>query len=506
MTFETRMAEVRRRLQDLSDLGGIGALLGWDQSTYQPPAAGAGRARQQALLARMGHAQATDPELGRLLDGLEAGAGHLGTDSLEARLLRVARRDYDRAIRLPGEFVGEFSQHAGETYEAWTRARPANDFAGMVPRLEKTLDLTRRYAAYSPEFAHPMDLFIDESDEGMTMPQVRQVFDGLRDALVPLVAQVTAAPAPRTDFLYREYPQEAQLAFGASVAADFGYDLARGRQDLTHHPFMTRLGHDDIRITTRVKPNDLTEALFSTLHETGHALYEQGTAAEFAGTPLDGGTSSGVHESQSRLWENVVGRSLPFWQHYFPRLQALFPEQLRGVSVGEFYRAVNAVSRSLIRTDADELTYNLHVITRFGLELDLLDGKLEVRDLADAWHAAYQDNLGLHAPDDRDGVLQDVHWYGGSIGGAFQGYTIGNVLSAQFFEAACRAHPEIPGQLGRGEFGTLLGWLQQNVYRHGRSRTPGEVVQLATGQAMTALPYLAYLKGKYSALYPVVAT
>lgn len=500
MTFETDMAELRRRLQDLSDLGGIGALLGWDQSTYQPPAAGEGRARQQALLARLRHAHFTDPALGQLLDRLEAGSGHLDPDGLEARLLKVTRRDFERATRLPGDFVAELSQHSGETYDAWTRARPANDFAGMVPRLEKSLDLTRRYAAYHPEFAHPMDLFVDESDEGMTLARVREVFGELRAALVPLVEEVTQAPAPRSDFLHRHYPQAAQLAFGEAVAADYGYDVRRGRQDLTHHPFMTRLGHDDIRITTRVKENDLAEALFSTLHETGHALYEQGTAPELAGTPLDSGASAGVHESQSRLWENVVGRSLPFWQHYFPRLQAAFPEQLRDVSVNEFYRAVNAVSRSLIRTDADELTYNLHVITRFDLEMDLLDGRLAVRDLADAWHAAYQENLGLRAPDDRDGVLQDVHWYGGTIGGAFQGYTLGNVLSAQFFDAACRAHPEIPGDIGRGEFGTLLGWLQQHVYRFGRSRTPDELLRAATGQPMTAAPYLAYLRGKYGAL------
>ena len=503
MTFESDLTDLRARLQDLSDLGGVGALLGWDQSTYQPPAAGAGRARQQALLARLTHAQATSPELGRLLERLEAGQGHLDPDGVEARTIKVARRDFERATRLPEAFVAEFSQHSGETYDAWTRARPANDFAGLAPRLEKSLDLTRQYAGYHPEFAHPMDFFVDASDEGLTGARVREVFTQLRGALVPLVAQVTAAPAPRTDFLHRPYPMAQQLAFGEAVARDYGYDFARGRQDLTHHPFMTRLGHDDVRITTRVKERDLTEALFSTLHETGHALYEQGTAPELAGTPLDSGTSAGVHESQSRLWENIVGRSLPFWQHYFPRLQAAFPEQLGDVRLDEFYRSVNEVRRSLIRTDADELTYNLHVITRFELELDLLEGRLAVPDLADAWHAAYERNLGLRAPDHRDGVLQDVHWYGGSLAGNFQGYTIGNVLSAQFFDAACRAHPEIPEATARGEFSALLGWLQQNVYRFGRSRTPDELVRQATGQPMTVEPYLAYLRAKYGALYGI---
>ncbi len=501
MTFESRLAALRARLQDLNDLGAIGSLLGWDQSTYQPEAAGAGRARQQALLARLAHAQATDPELGRLLDSLEPERADLDPDGVDARLLHVARRDFERATRLPASFVAQFSQHVGETYDAWTRARPANDFAGMVPRLERTLDLTRQLAGYHPEFAQPMDFFVDESDEGLTGAQVREVFTQLRDALVPLVTQVTGAPEPRTDFLRRPYPAQEQLAFGEAVARDYGYDFTRGRQDLTHHPFMTRLGHDDVRITTRVKERDLTEALFSTLHETGHALYEQGTAPELAGTPLDGGASAGVHESQSRLWENIVGRSLPFWQHYFPRLQAAFPEQLADVTVEEFYRSVNEVRRSLIRTDADELTYNLHVITRFELEVELLEGRLAVPDLADAWHAAYEQNLGLRAPNHTDGVLQDVHWYFGPVAGAFQGYTIGNVLSAQFFDAACRAHPDLPEQIGRGEFSALLGWLREHVYRFGRARTPDELVRHATGQAMSVEPYLAYLRAKYGALY-----
>jgi carboxypeptidase Taq len=256
-----------------------------------------------------------------------------------------------------------------------------------------------------------------------------------------------------------------------------------------------------VRITTRIDPDDVTGALFSTLHEAGHALYEQGVAAALDGTPLGSGTSAGVHESQSRLWENVVGRSHTLWQHYYPVLRATFPDRLRDVPLGTFYRAINKVERSLIRTDADELTYNLHIIIRLELELELLEGRLAVKDLPQAWRARYQSDLGVSAPDDRDGCLQDVHWYSGRIGGAFHSYTIGNVLSAQFYAAALAAHPEIPSEIAAGRFATLKGWLQQNVYRHGRKFEAGELVRRATGEPMTIRPYLAYLTRKYGELY-----
>ena len=266
---------------------------------------------------------------------------------------------------------------------------------------------------------------------------------------------------------------------------------------------MINLSLGDIRITTRIDEGRLEEGLFSTVHECGHALYEQGINMAYDGTPLASGTSSAVHESRSRLWENVVGRSLGFWQHFFPSLQSEFPHQLADTSVEEFYRAVNKVSRSLIRTDADEVTYNLHVIVRFGLELDLLEGKLSVADLPDAWHAGYEENLGIVAPNDSDGVLQDVHWYAGFIGGAFQGYALGNILALQFYDAALSAHPEIPQQIADGEFTTLHGWMRDNIYRHGRQYTTAELVERTTGGPLRLGPYLAYLREKYGALYGV---
>lgn len=503
MSFETKFAELRARLQDVHDLTSVGSVLGWDRSTYLPEGGAPARARQSALLSKIRHEKATDPGLGALLTDLERESTHLDPDGFQARLIGVARRDFDRATRVPDAFVAELSQHANETYGAWARARPANDFAGLVPRLEKTLDLSRQYAAFFPEFDHPMDILVDNATEGMTVAQVREVFATLRAALVPLVAAVAGRPEPRTDFLHRLYPKEQQLAFGERVIRDFGYDFARGRQDLTHHPFCTRFSIDDVRITTRVKERDLSECLFSTLHESGHAMYEQGVDRAFEGTPLARGTSSAVHESQSRLWENVVGRGPRFWKHYFPLLRDAFPEQLRDVTEQEMYRAVNVVRRSLIRTDADELTYNLHVILRFELELAMHEGTLEVRDLADAWHARYESDLGVRAPDDRDGVLQDVHWYSGMIGGVFHGYTLGNVLSLQFWDAARKALPDLTNQIARGEFTPLREWLTHNIYRYGRSRSANEIVRAVTGGELSVQPYLNYLRGKYGELYSV---
>jgi len=330
------------------------------------------------------------------------------------------------------------------------------------------------------------------------------LFADLRAQLVPIVQAITAQPVADDSCLKQLYPEAQQLAFGQEVIKAFGFDFNRGRQDKTHHPFMTKFSLGDVRITTRVKERDLSDALFSTMHEAGHAMYEQGIRMDFEGTPLAGGTSSGVHESQSRTWENLVGRSKDFWMFYYPKIQAAFPDQLKGVSFETFYRAINKVERSLIRTDADEVTYNLHVMIRFDFEVALLEGTLAIRDLPEAWHARYQSDLGLRAPADRDGVLQDVHWYGGTIGGSFQGYTLGNVISAQLFDAALKARPEIPAQMRAGQFEALHGWLTENVYQHGSKFTAHEIIQRATGRPLSIESYIRYLRVKYGELYPLL--
>jgi carboxypeptidase Taq len=335
----------------------------------------------------------------------------------------------------------------------------------------------------------------------MKVSTIRPLFDELRRQLVPIVQAITAQPLADDACLHQLFPEAEQLAFGIEVTKRFGYDFERGRQDMSPHPFTSDITISDVRITTRVQEDNLSEALMGSMHEAGHGMYAQGVHTDLEQTPLAEGASSGVHESQSRLWENIVGRSLGFWRFFYPRLQAILPGQLGSVPLETFYAAINKVERSLIRTAADEVTYNLHVMIRFDLELDLLEGKLAVRDLPDAWRERYQADLGISPADDRDGVLQDMHWYYDTIGGQFQGYTLGNVLSAQFFSAACDSHPEIPAEIERGEFGTLHAWLKEDIYRHGRKFLPLELVERVTGGPIRVEPYIRYLREKYGALY-----
>jgi carboxypeptidase Taq len=501
MGGEKSLAELKARLREIGDLRAAAAVLEWDQATYMPQGGAVARGRQSALLSRLAHEQRIAPEIGMLLDGLAHYGESLPDDHSDVRLIRVTRRRYGKAIKVPADYVARATAHAAASYDAWTRARPANDFAAMVPYLEKTLELSREYSHFFRPYQHIADPHIDDSDEGMTTASIRSLFDQLKRELVPLVRTICDQPVADDTCLRQVFPKQAQFDFGLKVAREMGYDTARGRLDLTHHPFCTTFALGDVRITTRVNERDLGDALFSTLHEAGHAMYEQGVGAALEGTPLGHGVSAGVHESQSRLWENVVARSEGFWQHYYPQLRQVFPDQLGSVPLATFHRAINKVSGSLIRTDADEVTYNLHVMLRFELEIQMLEGKLRVKDLPDAWNAGMQESLGITPPDDRDGCLQDVHWFSGRIGGSFQGYTIGNVLGAQFYAAALKAHPGIPNDIARGEFDTLHGWLRENIYRHGSKFTPDELLRRATGSVMTMQPYLDYLRGKYGALY-----
>jgi carboxypeptidase Taq len=501
---EALLADLKQRLREIADLNAVGAILYWDQATYMPRDGAEARGRQGALIGRLAHERMTDVELGRLLDRLAGYGDGLPHDSDDARLIAVARRDFEKAIKVPVDLVERWSVLRSAAYEAWKRARPNNDFAAVRPYLEKQLDISREYAELFAPYRHILDPLIDDRDEGLDCDIVQTLFSQLRRELLPIVEYVCDRPPADDACLHAEFSEAAQVDFSLAVARAFGYDLARGRIDKTPHPFCTKFSAGDVRITTRVRSNDLGDALFSTLHEAGHALYEQGVAPELAGTPLGSGTSMGVHESQSRLWENVVGRSFDLWRHFYPTLRKTFPIALGDVPVETFHRAINKVARSLIRTDADEVTYNLHIILRFELEVAMLEGSLAVKDLPEAWRARYCSDLGVSPPDDRDGCLQDVHWYSGSIGGEFHSYTIGNVLSAQFYAAAVRAHPEISEEIAAGEFGTLRAWLGENLYRHGRKFNADEIVRRATGEGMTIEPYIAYLREKYGALYGAV--
>ncbi len=499
--MQKQLDELKIRLMEISDLQHAGALLGWDEETYMPPGGAPARGRQTALLARLAHEKSIDPDLGKLLDNLRPYEESLPYDSDETSLIRVAWREYERSIKVPPQFIAELYEHFSKSYNTWVTARPANNFKALEPLLERSVDLSRQLADFFPGYEHIADPLIDIHDYGMKSTSLRSLFAQLRRELVPIVQGITSQPPADDSCLKQHYPQADQLSFGLDVIKQLGYDFNRGRQDLTHHPFMTSFSLGDVRITTRVDENDLSGCLFSTIHESGHAMYEQGIRMELDGTPLGIGASAGVHESQSRTWENLVGRSRGFWEYFYPRLQAKFPTQLKAVSLDTFYSAVNKVQHSLIRTEADEVTYNLHVMIRFDIELALLEGNLLVRDLPEYWHVRYNADMGMRAPDDRDGVMQDVHWFGGMVGGSFQGYTLGNIMGAQFFAQALKAHSEIPQEMTQGKFNTLHAWVIDNVYQHGNKFTANELIEKVTHGPLTIEPYLAYLRSKYGELY-----
>jgi len=501
--MEKKLAELKARLAEISDLNSAAAVLGWDQATYMPAGGAEARGRQMATLAKLAQEKFIDPAIGKLLDDLQSYAESLPYDSDDASLIRVTRRDYERAIKVPPEFVERYSAHSAASYQAWTVARPANDFASVRPLLEKTLDLSRELANYFPGYEHIADPLIDFADYGMKAASVSALFAELRGKTVPIVQAITSQAPADDACLKKHYPDAGQMAVSELIIKRLGYDYNRGRMDKTHHPFTIEFSIGDVRIATRVQENWLGDCLFSAIHEAGHAMYEQGVDKAYEGTPLAGGTSAGVHESQSRLWENVVGRSRGFWEYFYPELQKTFPEQLEDVSLETFYRAVNKVERSLIRADADEVTYNLHVMLRFDFELQMLEGKLAVKDLPEAWHERFQADFGIRVPNDRDGVLQDVHWFTHHIGGVFQGYTLGNIMGAQFYAAALRAHPEIPEDMKQGKFERLHSWLIENIYKHGRKYTASELVERVTGGPITIEPYIHYLRDKYDELYKI---
>jgi len=501
-TTEAKFSYLKTCLCQIKDLEGAASVLNWDQTTLMPPGGAAARGRQIATLKQLAHEKLIDPTIGQILEDLRPYEQSLPYDSPEAALIRVARRDYDRSARIPSEFMARLSQHQAATYEVWVKARPANDFGAVRPYLEKMLDLSREMAGFFP-YEHIADPLIDFYDYGMSVATVSSLFAQLREKLVPIVEAITSAPPIDDSCLYQHFPEKRQLVFGRMVAERIGYNFHRGRQDESPHPFTTSFSIDDVRITTRIDENNVTEALFSTIHEAGHAMYEQGIAPELEGTLLADGTSMGLHESQSRLWENIVGRSRGFWECFYPQLQGIFLRELGHVSIDKFYRAINKVAKSPIRTDADEVTYNLHVAIRFDLELAMLDGKLEVRDLPEAWNERYKSDLGILPASDGQGAMQDVHWFCGTVGGMFQGYTLGNLMGAQLYETAVKINPEIPVAIERGNFSMLHDWLTENIYRHGRKYTASEIIERVTGKALSVEPFIDYIRDKYMGIYQI---
>jgi carboxypeptidase Taq len=491
------LGPLRDRLATIGDLRSAASVLLWDRQTHMPDGGVRGRAEQLATLARVAHEMLVSPETGNLLE--RAGEQESGSD--EAAFLRLARREHDRAVRVPARLVAETSRAAALAEQAWISARKTSDWSRFAPHLEEVLDLKKEEAGHLDD-EHPYDAMLDRYDPGASTERLRVMFDELKAGILPLVRDVSARlDQDRAAPLRNIFDEKVQEKFGREIISRFGYDWSRGRQDRAVHPFCINFGGpDDVRITTRYDPGRLSVGLFATCHEVGHALYEQGIDPSFSRTPLSGGVSMGVHESQSRLWENLVARSRPFWSFFRDDLGAAFPDALEGVDLETIYRAVNAAGPSEIRTEADELTYDLHVLLRFELESALFEDDLAIADLPAAWNAKMEEYLGIVPENDARGVLQDTHWAIGHFG-YFPTYTVGNVLSVQLFEAATHERPEIMSQMERGEFGALLGWLRENVHRHGKKYEPDDLISNATGRPPDTTPYLGYLQRKFGELY-----
>ncbi len=481
---------------EIADIEHAEAVLGWDEQVNLPPAAAAGRGDQIATLEGLVHARLTSPELADLLARAEA---HPDLSGARRAWLRAARRRQERAVRIPADLVLEMSRAASAGFAVWQAARQAEAFPRYAPALARNLALARAYAdALGGPDRYAALLGVHEPD--VDLGRVEQVFAELRAALVPLVDRVLAAPPLSRAAFDQPVETGRQLAVGRDAVTAFGYDWARGREDLSAHPFSVSFGPEDCRITTRVDRDDFAAAFFATLHEAGHAIYEQGLPAAWGRSPLGQACSTAVHESQSRLWENIVGRSLPFWEFFAPRLAAEIPEAFGGFGAEDLFRAANVVRRSPIRVEADELTYNLHVLLRFELERALLADDLPVDELPSAWNAGMERLVGIRPESDREGVLQDVHWSQGAFG-YFPTYTLGTVLAAQWLEVADRGSPDLWAQVRAGDFSGLLGFLRREIHGRAATVTPDELVRAVTGGPLDCGPYLRYLREKYRVLY-----
>ena len=516
-TLSTLVAEV-------TDLRRAADLLEWDERVYMPPGGANAHGEMAATLRRLAHEAFTRDEVGRALESAAASLAGSDRGSDGARLVAVTAHDYAKATRVPAAFVAEHAQVTSASQNAWIEARAKSDFGAFRPHLEKVVELKKRYVEFfrlkpeatdrgkseatpergkpeaTPDGGHPYDVLLDDYEPGMKTADVKRVFDELRPRQVALIRAIGERPPIDDSCLQSAYHEKEVWDFAVEVISAFGFDWSRGRQDKSTHPFATGLGRDDVRITTRWVEGQPLGLLFGTMHETGHALYEQGVSASWHRTMIEGGASLGVHESQSRMWENLVGRSRPFWDHFYPALQRRFPSQLGAVTPDHFYRAVNKVEPSLIRVEADEATYNLHVMLRVEIELGLIEGSMQVRDLPAIWNDRMHAYLGLTPPDDARGVLQDIHWSAGLFG-YFATYTLGNLISAQLWETFAREHPARDEEIGRGDFTALLGWLRARLHQYGRKYEPQDLVVRITGRSVGAEPYLHYLERKYGEIY-----
>jgi carboxypeptidase Taq len=498
--MEEKLAKLKSLLAEIADLGATSALLNWDQLVNMPAGAAEDRGEQIATIEQILHAKSTSDEIGNLLEDLAQTAKQMDADSDDARLIKVAKHNYDKATKVSAEFVSEFARVSTVAQSVWEKSRAESDFGIFQPYLEQLIGLRQQYADFFKPWDHVYDPLLDDYEPGMKTADVQTIFNALRPKQVELIKAIAEKQQVEKSFLFLDYPEKAQLDFGVEVISKFGYDWNHGRQDKSVHPFTTGFGLNDVRITTRFNTKFLPTAMFGTMHECGHALYELGIAKKYNRTPLGAGASMAVHESQSRLWENLVGRSRAFWKHFYPRLQELFPSQLGNVTAEMFYKAVNAVEPSLIRVEADEATYNLHIMLRLEMEIALMEGSLKAKDAPEAWNAKFKDYLGIIPPDNAQGVLQDVHWSFGGFG-YFPTYALGNLVSAQLWERMEQDIPDVEDQVENANFAVILNWLRENVHIYGAKFEPQELVQKVTGSKITPEPFMRYLDKKFKDIY-----
>lgn len=502
------LAPLTTRLLEIQRINSAASLLSWDQETYMPAGGGEARAEQIAVLQGLAHQKLASLDMEKLLSQwIDSATGQLfdhpgdGWDESSHSLLREVWRDYSRAKKLPSDFVVKLSRECSLAQQVWAEAKEQNKFSMFLPNLRTVLSLKREEARYLGYQDSPYDALLDVYEPGSTIATLRPVFSQLKSRLVPLLKRITQSRVQIDDgILHHSYDHARQLEFGRLVLIAMGYDFERGRLDLSSHPFTTSFHPTDVRVTTRIHEHDLQSCLFSCIHEGGHGLYDQGLDQRHFGTPLGDSVSLGIHESQSRLWENCVGRSRAFWRFFYPILQQTFHHQLRGVEVEQFYAAINCVKPSLIRVEADELTYNLHIMLRFEIEQDLLEGKAEPDDLPAIWNNKMEEYLGIAPTSDAEGVLQDVHWSLGSFG-YFPTYTLGNLYALQFFEQAKLEIPHLEDEIAAGQLMVLRRWLGQKIHRWGRMFTPDHLAQRVTGTSLSPDPFLAYVEKKYGELY-----
>jgi carboxypeptidase Taq len=490
------LEQLEQRLGKITDLERISRILSWDQQTMMPPAGSDHRADHLATLRRITHELLIADETGRLLDDLRRLEESLEPNSDDAALIRVARRDYEKAVRVPTDLRAEMTHAAAQARPVWVKARAESNFQLFLPALERNVELRRRYVACFDGVAEPYDILLDDFEPDTTTAEVREIFSELKAELVPLIAELRDAQVDDS-FLHGNFPVERQERLAKEVVELFGFRPDTWRLDPTEHPFASGAGVDDVRITTHYDPSTM-KSFFSTMHEYGHGLYSHQLPRHLQRLPTGNACSLGIHESQSRLWENLVGRSPQFWRGFYPRVQETYPEQLSGVGVDRFVAGINRVKPSLIRIKADEVTYGMHIILRFELEQDIINGRVELRDLPQIWNERMHDYLGVEVPDDAHGVLQDTHWASGLIG-YFATYLLGSVMSVQIWEKAVDDIPDLDEQVERSDFAALRDWLGENVHAHGRKFSPQETLERATGARIDAKPYLAYLRTKYGA-------